>query len=98
MFDKFIKALIVSRDWWQSDKLSSKSVRVPLKLALVGCAALVLLTAGLYGAGKLRAMSGEPRPATANQLTEFRSQVLSAIGECKVSAKVEPVSKKSKRK
>jgi hypothetical protein len=94
MLERFVKTLYGIRDWWQSDKFSSKSVRVPLKLAVVVGAALALLTVGLYGAGKLRAWSGdEPAPATANQLTEFRSQMLAAVGECKVPAKVEPVKK-----
>lgn len=65
--------------WWQSDALSSKSVRVPLKLAIVAGVAVVALAFGLYGAKKVSARFDEPvQYATAAQLTEFRSQIIAA--------------------
>lgn len=81
------------KTWWGSDQLSSRSVRIPLKLVVVGALAVCALAVGLYGAGKLRAYADSEMPATAVQLTEYRNQIIAA---CASPAKVEPT-KKSKR-
>lgn len=78
--------------WWNSDKLSSKTVRIPLKLAIVGALAVTALAVGLYGAGKLRDYADNVTPATAAQLAEYRNQIIAACAP----PKVEPA-KKSKR-
>jgi len=97
--DWFVKALYAVRDWWNSDKLSSAAIRVPTKLAAVGALAVIVLAAGLYGAGKVSAYMGDSKPATSAQLTEFRSQILTAVGECKAPAAKAPAKKTvSKRK
>ena len=98
--DWIIKALYAIRDWWNSDKLLSKAVRVPLRLAVVAVPAVIVLAAGLYTAGKVSAYLGDSKPATATQLDAFRSQMLLAVGECKPPAPKAPAAKKtvSKRK
>lgn len=79
------------KTWWGSDALSSKTVRVPLKLLIVGAAAVAVLAFGLYGAKKVAERLDPPAAvATAAQLTEFRSQIIAA---CAPPAKVEPVKK-----
>lgn len=80
------------RAWWGSDALTSKSIRIPFKLALVGGVAVLALAFGLYGAGKVSAYMGEAKPATAAQLTEFRSQIIAAC------APPAPVATKAKAK
>lgn len=80
------------RAWWGSDALSSRSVRVPFKLALVGLAAVVVLAFASYGAGKVAAYMGDAKPATAVQLSEFRSQIIAA---CAPPAAVSAPTKKS---
>lgn len=97
MLDKIVKALYAVRDWWQSDAVSSKAIRVPFKLALVGAAAVIALTFASFGAGKLRAYSGEAAPATQTQVAELHSQLVAKINAtCQQSVKVAPV-KKSKK-
>jgi hypothetical protein len=88
----FIKELWA---WWNSDALSSKSIRVPFKLAVVGALAVIVLAAGLYGAGKLLAYAGDDLPVTQAQFTAFSTKMIDA---CTSPAKVDPVKKASKRK
>lgn len=84
------------RAWWGSDALSSKTIRVPFKLAFVGVAAVAVLAFAMYGAGKVSAYMGDAKPATAVQLSEFRSQIIAA---CAPPAAVPaPVKKSSSRK
>lgn len=76
------------RAWWNSDALTSKSIRIPFKLALVGGVAVLVLAFGLYGAKKVSAhFDSEPRLATAAQLTEFRSQIIAACAPPAPAAK-----------
>lgn len=80
--------------WWSSDALSSKSIRVPFKLAFVAGAAVLVLAFAMYGAGKVSAYMGDARPATAVQLSEFRTQIISACAPANLPA---PVKKSTKR-
>lgn len=87
---------IALKNWWQSDALSSKSFRIPLKLAVVAAVGVIALAVGSYGAGKLRAYAGDEQPVTQTQFSALRDQMVSA---CSPPAPVvKTISKKTSKR
>lgn len=80
--------------WWKGDALSSKAVRIPLKLVIVGALAVIVLAALSYGAGKVSRYAGVDAPVTQAELQAAKAEILAAL---KPAAKVAPVKKSTKR-